>query len=237
MTSPALETAPAAAEPAMNLALPKESDDTLVPLPRYERRDYRVMKRIFDVVASASLLLALFPLFLLVSLLIAFADGAPVLFKQRRVGLGGQLFWIYKFRTMRRDAEEILRRDPVLLEEYRRTYKLANDPRLLPFGKLMRSLTVDELPQLFNVLKGDVSLVGPRPIVEPEQERYGAAIEVYKKMKPGCAGLWQHRGRSDLSYDQRVAYDVEYYRTASIRRDLLTLLRTVVAVFARRGAV
>lgn len=205
--------------------------------PRYTRPDYRVMKRVFDVVVAGTLLLLLLPVFVVVAGLIVFTDGTPVLFRQKRVGMGGRLFWIYKFRTMRRDAEAMLDRDPALKEEFLKNYKLEEDPRLLPFGQSLRSMTLDELPQLLNVLAGQMSLVGPRPIVEPEQEKYGEAIEVYCLMKPGCAGLWQHRGRSNLTYEQRVAFDVEYYQTASIRRDVLILWQTVVAVFLRRGAV
>ena len=204
--------------------------------PRYMDRSYRVMKRIFDFTLSLIGLIVLFPVFVAISLLIVLSDGFPIIFKQLRLGEGGKEFYIYKFRSMRRNAEEILRSDPKLMEEYQRTFKLENDPRLLSFGKFLRSTSLDELPQLFNVLKGEMSLVGPRPIVLKEIEKYGEDETVYMAMKPGCAGLWQCSGRSDLSYPERVALDVEYFRTAKMRMDVMVLLKTVKSIFKRQGA-
>ena len=206
-------------------------------IPRYERADFKLIKRAFDIVVTSILLLALLPVFVAIMVTIAVTDGFPILFKQRRVGRNGEEFWIYKFRTMRRDAEDILRRDPVLLAEYQKNFKLENDPRLLKCGQFLRSMTMDELPQLVNVLHGDMSLVGPRPLIKSESARYGEAYSTYCRMKPGCAGLWQHRGRNALSFEERVANDLEYYRTASLRRDVLVLARTAKAVLARKGAM
>lgn len=221
-------------------SLPEAETDSRVLLdssPRYERRDFRVLKRVFDVLVSAVLLLLLLPLFLVVALMIVLADGAPVIYKQRRIGQHGREFWMYKFRTMRRDAEQILQNDPVLLAEYQRNFKLENDPRLLKCGKILRTLTLDELPQLVNVFQGQMSLVGPRPLIPTEHERYGPAFAVYCRMKPGCAGLWQHRGRNSLTFEERVTNDMEYYRTASLRRDVLVMARTAKAILLRRGAM
>lgn len=204
--------------------------------PRYMDRSYRVMKRIFDFTLSLFGLLVLFPVFLALSVLIVLADGFPVIFKQRRLGEGGREFSIYKFRSMRRDAEQILRSNPALMEEYRRTFKIENDPRLLKFGKFIRSTSLDELPQLINVLKGEMSLVGPRPIVPQEIEKYGDDRDVYMAMKPGCAGLWQCSGRSDLEYDERIALDVRYFKTAKMRMDVLILFKTLKSIFKREGA-
>lgn len=204
--------------------------------PRYMDRSYRVMKRIFDFVLSLIGLLVLFPVFLALSVLIVLADGFPVIFKQRRLGEGGKEFSIYKFRSMRRDAEQILKSNPALMEEYKRTFKIENDPRLLKFGKFIRSTSMDELPQLLNVLKGEMSLVGPRPIVPQEIEKYGDDRDVYVAMKPGCAGLWQCSGRSDLEYSERIALDVEYFCTARMRMDVVILLKTVKSIFKREGA-
>lgn len=204
--------------------------------PRYTHRFYRVGKRVFDVSLSAAGMLFLFPVFAATSAVIAVNDGFPVLFKQKRIGEGGREFWIYKFRSMRKDAEQILRDNPELMEEYKRTFKIANDPRLLKCGKFIRSTSIDELPQLWNVLKGDMSLVGPRPIVPQEIEKYGEHGDLYKAMKPGCAGLWQCSGRSDLSYEERVELDREYYRTASLRRDVLVILKTLAKIVKREGA-
>lgn len=208
----------------------------LKDMPRYMDRSYRIMKGLFDRGLAAVALLILFPVFLIISVMIMIADGFPVIFKQRRLGENNQEFYIYKFRTMRRDAEQILKSNPALMEEYKRTFKIENDPRLLKFGKFLRSTSLDELPQLINVVQGKMSLVGPRPIVPQEIEKYGENQNVYLAMKPGCAGLWQCSGRSDLSYEERVALDVEYFRSARMRIDLMILWKTVKSVLKREGA-
>jgi len=204
--------------------------------PRYPRLPYQIVKRVFDIVSSFVALVVLLPLILLISLLIAVTEGFPVLFKQKRVGKGGKLFYIYKFRTMVKNADEVLKRDPVLYAEFQKTYKLDNDPRISKFGKFLRKSTLDELPQLFNVLGGTMSIVGPRPIVEPELEKYGDHQDLYLAMKPGCAGLWQCSGRSNTSYDERVALDGDYYQRAGLRCDLWVIFKTLGAVFTGKGA-
>ncbi|MCB8933334.1 MAG: sugar transferase [Fimbriimonadaceae bacterium] len=204
---------------------------------RYHRPLFRITKRIFDIVVSLVLLVLLLPLFALVALVIIVTDGTPVTFRQQRIGLNGKLFYLYKFRSMVRNADEILQSRPELMEEYRKYYKIKDDPRISPVGQFLRSTTLDELPQLFNVLRGEMSLVGPRPIVEPELAKFGDAQEIYLSMKPGCAGLWQCSGRSDTTYEERVAYESLYYRKASPAFDLLILWRTFWAVILRRGAV
>lgn len=205
-------------------------------MPRYDDRSYRFLKRIVDIVVAGVALLLLLPIFLVVAIIIVADDGFPFVFRQQRVGLGGELFWIYKFRSMRKDAEEILKSNPALMEEYKRNFKLENDPRLLRCGKFLRSSTLDELPQLVNVLMGTMSLVGPRPIVLKELEKYSEAAELYTSMKPGCAGLWQSQGRSDLSYDERVMLDVRYYTNASIRFDFMIMFDTFASIIRRKGA-
>lgn len=197
---------------------------------------YRVGKRVFDIVGASVGIVVLGPLMLIVAGLIAAKDGFPVLFRQNRIGFGGRPFRMIKFRSMLKNAEQILRDDPKLMEEYLRTYKLENDPRITPLGKFIRKTSIDELPQLFNVLRGEMSLVGPRPIVEKEIEHYGDDAWVYKAVKPGCAGLWQCSGRSDTSYPERVALDIEYYRKAGLRTDLKILLRTCRSIVRREGA-
>jgi exopolysaccharide production protein ExoY len=203
---------------------------------RYNQKPYQVGKRLFDILMSAALIVVLAPVLLLIAAAIALQDGFPVIFRQRRLGLYGRPFTIFKFRTMRKDAEEILRSRPDLMEEYRLTYKIKNDPRISKLGGFLRKTSLDELPQLFNVLMGAMSLVGPRPIVEPELSKYGENAELYLAMKPGCAGLWQCSGRSDTTYDERVALDREYYHRSSLRYDCTILSRTFLAVVQRRGA-
>lgn len=207
------------------------------PMSRYHHPLFRFTKRLFDFVGSLVLLVLLLPLFALVALVIMVTDGPPVTFRQQRVGLNGKPFYLYKFRSMVRNADEILRSRPELMEEYKKHYKIKDDPRISPVGHFLRSTTLDELPQLFNVLRGEMSLVGPRPIVEPELAKFGDAREIYLAMKPGCAGLWQCSGRSDTTYEERVAYESLYYTKASPAFDLLILWRTFWAVILRRGAV
>lgn len=190
-----------------------------------------------DVVLASTFLVLLSPVLLAIAAAIALQDGFPVVFKQKRVGKGGRPFYMYKFRTMVKNAEEILRSRPDLLEEYRRTYKIQNDPRISKLGRFLRRTSLDELPQLINVLKGEMSLVGPRPIVESELEKYGDARHLYLALKPGCAGLWQCSGRSNTSYDERVALDEEYFMRSSIRYDFGILCRTAFAIVVCRGAI
>lgn len=203
---------------------------------RYLQPTYRFGKRIMDVTVSLAALIVLSPLLVLLALAILVMDGWPIFFTQQRVGRDGKLFRIYKLRTMVKDAERALRKDAGLLEEYKKNYKISRDPRITRLGTFLRKSSFDELPQLFNVLKGEMALVGPRPIVEPELERYGDGSDVYLQMKPGCAGLWQCQGRSSTSYEERVAYDTEYFDRASIRYDIWILFRTFAAILSGRGA-
>ena len=217
-------------------AITADGKNVLPVSKRYHRHAYHVAKRTFDVLASAVGLIVLFPVFLVVSILVAFSSGLPVMFKQQRVGFRGRPFFIYKFRTMVRNAEQILKDRPELLEEYRLNFKIENDPRISKVGHFLRKSSLDELPQLINVIKGDMSLVGPRPIVIPELEKYGDDQEMYMAMRPGCTGLWQCGGRSATSYEERVALDKEYFQKAGLRFDLFILFKTVFAIFTARGA-
>jgi lipopolysaccharide/colanic/teichoic acid biosynthesis glycosyltransferase len=202
----------------------------------YNRASYQTAKRVFDFVVAFVGLLLLLPVFLAVWMAIYFQDGGPVVFKQRRLKQNGTVFYIFKFRSMVNNAEEILRSSPELMAEYQRTFKIANDPRLLKIGRFIRSTSIDELPQLINVIYGDMSLVGPRPIVEREIENYGEYADVYLSMKPGCAGLWQCSGRSNTTYAERIALDMEYREKATIWFDVQILWLTLISVFRRNGA-
>jgi lipopolysaccharide/colanic/teichoic acid biosynthesis glycosyltransferase len=195
-----------------------------------------MIKRILDAVAASVLLLVLFPVFLVISILIVAKDGMPILFRHERIGRNGKKFGVLKFRTMRNDAEEMLANNPELLKEFSQSFKLEKDPRITKLGYWLRSCSLDELPQLINVLRGEMSLVGPRPIVEAELDKYGEFAGVYLSLKPGCAGLWQCSGRSDTSYEERVHIDVEYAMNASIPYDLSVFCWTIIAIFKRQGA-
>jgi Undecaprenyl-phosphate galactose phosphotransferase WbaP len=198
----------------------------------------RALKLLFDQVAAMILILLLGPLMLALTLRVRAADG-PAFYRHRRIGSGGREFQCLKFRTMVGDADQRLRqllaRDPRAAREWAATQKLRDDPRITRIGQFLRRSSLDELPQLFNVLRGEMSLVGPRPIVRSEIERYGADIEYYFAAKPGITGLWQVSGRSDISYDGRVKLDVWYVRNWTLWHDIVILFRTVPAVFLARG--
>jgi len=169
------------------------------------------------------------------------ADGGPVFFAHRRVGRDGAEFGCLKFRSMGADSQQrlaaLLAADPAARAEWEATRKLRRDPRVTRFGRFLRGASLDELPQLLNVLRGEMSLVGPRPVQRAELERfYGAAAAYYMAVRPGITGLWQVSGRSETSYAQRVALDVAYVARGSLWQDIRILLRTPFAVLSRRGA-
>jgi len=168
------------------------------------------------------------------------SSPGPVLFGQKRIGKGGKLFTVYKFRTMVPKAEAILRSKPELYRQYvANNYKLpeGEDPRITRVGQVLRTTSLDELPQLLNVLKGDMSLVGPRPVVPDEVENYGDYASLFLSAKPGMTGHWQVNGRSEVAeYSKRVEWDLEYIRDRSLAKDFEILLRTVPSVLRRKGA-
>jgi exopolysaccharide production protein ExoY len=196
----------------------------------------------YTISASIALLLVLFllPLMILVAIAIALGDPGPIVFKHRRIGRNGAHFYCYKFRTMVIDAEtrlaDLLARDPVACDEWLRDHKLRNDPRITPLGLFLRRSSLDELPQLFNVLRGEMNLVGPRPIVDGEISRYGRRFRDYCAAKPGLTGLWQVTGRNDTTYRRRVALDSVYVRRRSPLLDLWIIALTVPAVLSRNGS-
>jgi Undecaprenyl-phosphate galactose phosphotransferase WbaP len=197
------------------------------------------IKSAFDLAAAAVLLVVLAPVFVCLSLLIRF-DGGPAFFTHRRIGNGGRRFQCLKFRTMVTNADvvldNLLKTDPAAAAEWAATQKLRNDPRITRLGQMLRKTSLDELPQLFNVLRGEMSLVGPRPIVETEIHRYGDQISYYMDTRPGMTGLWQVSGRSETTYDERVRLDVRYVREWSLLQDVTILFKTISVVLKRRGA-
>jgi len=200
----------------------------------------KIVKRSLDLsVASLAAVFAL-PIFALLYVAIRLSSPGPVFYGQRRIGQNGRYFTAWKFRSMVTDAEAVLEqhlsRDPELRREWELTHKLANDPRVLPVGKLLRKSSLDELPQLWNVIRGEMSLVGPRPIVDAEVPRYGDAFAYYKMVRPGVTGMWQISGRSNTSYAERVRYDEYFVRNWSVWLDLYILFRTVKTVLLREGA-
>ena len=192
-------------------------------------------KRSIDVVCSGLGLLLLSPLFAIVALVVK-SDRGPVFFFQERVGIKGQPFKMVKFRSMRTDAEEIKKQLAAQNEGHGLLFKMANDPRVTPVGRFIRKYSIDELPQLWNVFKGDMSLVGPRPPLPEEVEKYEEMVYRRLLVKPGITGLWQVSGRSDLSWEESVRLDLYYVENWSLTTDFVILARTVRAVFAKDGA-
>ena len=197
-------------------------------------------KRFFDIVTASFALVVFLPLFIFIGAAILLTEGRPIYFSHKRVGRCGKSFDCIKFRTMANDAEEQLRllleTDSTSRREWDATHKLRNDPRVNTVGLLLRKSSLDELPQLFNVLRGDMSIVGPRPIVEEEVARYKEHFATVASVRPGITGLWQVCGRSGTSYDRRVALDVEYVQTISFFQDIRIVFRTVWVVLASRGS-
>jgi lipopolysaccharide/colanic/teichoic acid biosynthesis glycosyltransferase len=196
--------------------------------------------RALDIVVALMLLLILLPTLLTIAAAIYVTDPGPVIFAHKRIGQGGQLFPCLKFRSMIVDADarlrDLLARDPLARAEWGRDHKLRNDPRITALGRFLRKSSIDELPQLWNVLRGEMSLVGPRPIVQAEIERYRGFFAHYVAVKPGMTGLWQISGRNDVSYNRRVALDVSYSRSRSFLFNLKILLMTTRVVCARSGS-
>jgi lipopolysaccharide/colanic/teichoic acid biosynthesis glycosyltransferase len=196
-------------------------------------------KRSLDLVAVAVLLLPVALVLVLLAILVR-AEGGQPFFGHARVGRGGRTFTCWKIRTMVPDAEarleEVLRRDPKAADQWAQYQKLDNDPRVTRLGHLLRRTSLDELPQLWNVLRGDMSLVGPRPVTRVELERYGSAASDYVSVRPGLTGLWQVEGRNALTYAERVALDQHYARKLTFREDLRILSKTVSVVLARTGS-
>jgi exopolysaccharide production protein ExoY len=198
------------------------------------------VKRTIDIVGAALILLFFLPLFAIVAALISLRHGGPVIFGHKRVGRDGVPFSCLKFRTMHTDADRVLadclKADPARRREWAETRKLKCDPRVLGIGGLLRKSSLDELPQLINVLRGEMSLVGPRPIVREEAINYGCDFASYLAVRPGITGLWQVSGRNNTTYAQRVALDVRYVRDRSMMGDCRILLRTVRVVLTGHGA-
>lgn len=191
-------------------------------------------KRALDLLVAGLALIPASIIMLIAIVLIKLTMGGPVFFKHKRIGFDGKPFFCYKFRTMVCNGSEVLAAhlhdNPDARREWEETRKLRNDPRVTFVGAMLRKSSMDELPQLFNVFKGEMSCVGPRPVVADELERYGSAASLYLKMRPGMTGLWQTSGRSCVDYERRVAFDVDYGQNWSLKRDVHILARTVVVI-------
>ncbi|WP_373529648.1 sugar transferase [Nostoc sp.] len=191
-------------------------------------------KRLFDIVFSLSVLILFFPVYLILALLIAFSSDGPIFYIQERVGKNYKPFNCIKFRTMVSNADEILvqmmETSPQLRQEFESSFKLKQDPRITKIGRFLRITSLDEFPQFWNVLKGDMSVVGPRPLVAEELPKYGCHIDEILKIRPGITGLWQVSGRNDIPYPRRVQIDLHYVKCRNFWLDLWIILKTVDVV-------
>lgn len=229
------------AEGALAVAVDVEEESVVIDLR--ERVDVEIRpatgRRVVETVLAVTGILVASPVLLVLAVLIVVSTPGPIWYAQVRVGRGGQLFRCYKLRTMVPNAadilEALLRDDPEARVEYERHCKLKDDPRITPIGKILRKTSLDELPQLVNVIKGDMALVGPRPVVPHELTRYGEAADLLLSVRPGLTGLWQVSGRNDLSYDERVDLDLEYVRRRSLRLDAGIILRTIQQMVVPHG--
>ena len=200
-----------------------------------------VVKTAFDYILTLVGAVFISPLLVYIAYRIKKEDPGPVFFAHTRIGKDGKPFPCYNFRSMVVNSQEMLQKylaeNPAAREEWERDFKLKDDPRVTPIGKFLRSTSLDELPQIFNVLRGEMSLVGPRPVIQEELDKYyGETAKLYCTVKPGITGLWQVSGRSDIGYDERVALDATYIKYRSMWGDIVILWKTIGVVLMKKGA-
>ncbi len=204
----------------------------------YKLKIYKVIKLVFDLFFASIFLIAGLPLYLIIALLIKLSSRGPIFFSQERIGKNNIPFKCFKFRTMHPEAEDILenliKQNSLLKKEFEETHKLKNDPRITYIGRFLRKTSLDEIPQFINVLKMEMSIVGPRPIVKEEIKKYGISISKVLSIKPGITGLWQVSGRNNLSYKRRVMLDCLYVKNINFLLDLRIILRTFGVIFFPR---
>lgn len=198
---------------------------------------YFSLKRLIDIIGAFLGLILLSPVFLIIAITIKVGSKGKVIFGHTRFGMNGKLIKVYKFRSMYENAKELMENfTPEQKAEFEKNFKLDNDPRITKIGKFLRESSLDELPQLINILKGDMTIVGPRPIVEREIEKYGVYGDKFLSAKPGLTGLWQVSGRSDTTYEERVFLDMEYIDKRTLFCDISIMFKTIGVVFKRMGA-
>lgn len=200
-------------------------------------KTYDVVKRIIDIIIGSIGLIICLPIFIIIGIIIKLDSKGPVFFKHKRIGKHGNKLEIYKFRTMIDNAEEAMKYfTEEQKKEFKENFKLENDPRVTRVGKILRKTSLDELPQIINILKGEMSIIGPRPIVETELEKYGKDKEKFLSVAPGLTGNWAANGRSDVSYEERMALELDYIENRSLMLDLKIFFKTIGSVLKGRGA-
>lgn len=203
-----------------------------------KRKIFLTVKRTSDVVISSVTIIILMPLLLLIGILIKIDSKGPVMYKQKRIGKNGKYFMIYKFRTMVTDSQNFKKYfSSEQMKEYKENYKVKDDPRITKIGKILRKTSLDELPQLINILKGDLSIIGPRPVVDSEIEKYGIHKDKFLSVTPGLTGNWAANGRSCTTYDERMKLELDYVDNMSFKMDMQVFVKTIITVLSRKGAV
>ena len=214
------------------LTIPKKSKSLVL------KNQYKITKRTADILVSLIGLIFLSPLFLIISIAVKLDSKGPAFFVHKRIGKDGKIINIYKFRTMVDNAEGLIRKfTPEQLKKFNENFKLEDDPRITRIGKFLRKTSLDELPQLLNILKGELSIIGPRPVVSNEIERYGENKEKFLSVTPGLTGYWAANGRSCTTYEERMQMELYYVDNISLKTDIEIFFKTIILVLKREGAM
>lgn len=215
------------------LAIPNKGMNEIIK----EKHIYKYVKRFLDFTLSLLGLIILSPVFLIISILIKKESDGPIFFKHKRIGKNGKEIYLYKFRSMVPNAEALIKKfTPEQMKEFKENFKLENDPRITKIGKWLRKTSLDELPQLINILKGELSIIGPRPVIEEELEKYGNNKEKFLSVTPGLTGYWAANGRSNTTYEQRMQMELYYVDNISFKMDLKVFFKTIISVLKKEGA-
>ena len=205
---------------------------------KISKKVYIKIKRVIDVILASVALILLSPLFAIIAIAIKIDSKGPVFFAHKRIGKNGKIIKLYKFRSMVINAEELIKSfTPEQMREYKENYKLTNDPRITKVGKFLRKTSLDELPQLINIINGDLSIIGPRSVVADELEKYGVNKDKFLSVTPGLTGYWAANGRSNTTYEQRMKMELYYIDNLSLKMDIKVFFKTILSVVKKEGAI
>lgn len=205
---------------------------------KISKKVYIKIKRVIDVILASVALILLSPLFAIIAIAIKIDSKGPVFFAHKRIGKNGNIIKLYKFRSMVINAEELIKSfTPEQMKEYKENYKLTNDPRITKVGKFLRKTSLDELPQLINIINGDLSIIGPRPVIADELEKYGTNKDKFLSVTPGLTGYWAANGRSNTTYEQRMEMELYYIDNLSLKMDIKVFFKTILSVVKKEGAI
>lgn len=205
---------------------------------KISKKVYIKIKRVIDVILASVALILLSPLFAIIAIAIKIDSKGPVFFAHKRIGKNGKIIKLYKFRSMVINAEELIKSfTPEQMKEYKENYKLTNDPRITKVGKFLRKTSLDELPQLINIINGDLSIIGPRPVIADELEKYGVNKDKFLSVTPGLTGYWAANGRSNTTYEQRMEMELYYIDNLSLKMDIKVFFKTILSVLKKEGAI